>query len=209
MTARLRRSILAAGVLFATGAGAQTPDEGGATLDCATFPKSTDEAALVKRFGRENVTNGALPGAEGSTERGTVIFAKDPKRRLEIYWFDSGKKRGLASVAIRKSSTWTVRTGDAAIGLHSSVEEIERANGRPFQINGFGWDYGGFVSGWKGGRLDKPAGGCTISARFDPDPKAKEKALDKVSGEKPHSSSDPDLRAVTPGLSSLSLDWPE
>ena len=191
---------------------AQAPAAAPQVLDCADFSKATDEAALAKRFGRENVVAAKLDGAEGETVQGTAIFPKDPARRLEIYWQDEAKRRGLASITLRDKSEWMVRTpgkARSAIGLKTTLDEMEEANERPFLINGFGWDYGGYGAGWKSGKLENMPGGCSISVRFNPDPKAKGKSLDKVSGEKQLGSSDPSLRAVKPQLSSIALGWPE
>jgi hypothetical protein len=208
-----RRSITVCLVtMLASGALAQEGAQPQQILDCTEFSKTTDQAALVKRFGRENVVNAKLDGAEGETIQGTVVFPKDPKRRLEIYWADTAKKRGLGSIAIKDKSEWLVKVPGGArptVGLLTSIDELEEVNGRPFQISGFGWDMGGNTTGWKGGKLDQKIGGCFFSARFDPDPKAKEKALAKVSGEKDFGSSDAALRAVKPTLSSISLGWPQ
>ncbi|WP_430911821.1 hypothetical protein [Methylobacterium sp. sgz302541] len=204
--------MLAAVSLFASAAAAQTAPPERPTLDCSEFSKKTDEAALVKRFGRENVVRGKLDGAEGETLPGTIVYPKDPARRLEISWADPAKMRGLSEITIRGKSEWLVRTPGKArptLGLKAGLDEVEEANEKPFQLNGFGWDYGGYGMGWKGGKLDHMAGGCGFSARFNPDPKAKEKVLDKVSGDKELSSSDPAVRAVKPFLSSIALGWPE
>lgn len=198
---------------IAQGALAQSPTSTpSVTLDCTAFTKAIDEAALVKRFGRENVVNTKIDGAEGVSVRGTVVFPKDPTRRLEVYWYDEAKRRRLATIAVRGTSEWMVRTpgkARSAIGLKTSIDDIEEANERPFLINGFGWDYGGYGAGWKGGKLDNIEGGCSIAVRFNPDPKAQGKALDKVSGENQFGSSDRGIRAVKPFLSSITLDWPE
>ncbi|MGX7705957.1 hypothetical protein [Methylobacterium sp. Gmos1] len=205
---------VATGLLLAsTGAAlAQAGPPERPVLDCADFSKATDEAALVKRFGKENVVRGKLDGAEGQTVPGTIVYPKDPVRRLEISWWDTGKRRRLAEITVKDKSEWLVRTPGAAratVGLRAGLDEVEAANEKPFQLNGFGWDYGGYGMGWKGGRLDRMAGGCNLSVRFNPDPKAAGKALDKVSGEKEFGSSDPAVRAVKPFLSSIALGWPE
>ncbi len=203
---------ISAAIALASTAHAQDPARLALTLDCTDFTKRTDEAALVRRFGRENVTAAKLDGAEGESVRGTVIFPKNPARRLEVYWHDERRHRGPASIAIRGKSEWTIRVpgkSQATIGLKASLRELEEANGRAFPINGFGWDYGGFGAGWKGGALDRTTGGCAIGVRFEPDAKAGEAALGKVSGDRQLGSSDPALRAVTPSLSEITLGWPE
>lgn len=199
-------------VIMSSVAVGQSPPQQSLMLDCTEFTKKTDETALVKRFGRENVAGADLDGAEGQTVRGTAIFPKDPSRRLDVYWQDEAKRRGLASIAVRGKSEWIVSTPGKArstVSLKSTIGDMEEANERPFLISGFGWDYGGYGAGWKGGKLDNMPGGCSIGVRFSPDPKAKGKVLDKVSGENKFASSDPGVRAVKPFLSSITLDWPE
>ncbi|SFL69932.1 hypothetical protein SAMN04488125_12166 [Methylorubrum salsuginis] len=181
-------------------------------LDCTEFSKKTDEAALVKRFGRENVVTAKLDGAEGETVPGTVVYPKDPSRRLEVTWWDTARRRGLSGITLRGRSEWTVRTPGQArdtVGLRTGLAELEEANEKPFRISGFGWDYGGYATSWKGGRLDHMAGGCSLSIRFDPDAKAPEKALAKVTGDREFGSSEPALRAVKPVPSSITVGWPE
>lgn len=197
-------------VLAGLPASAQTPPS---VLDCTSmFPKTADEAALVARFGRANVVTAELDGAEGSTERGTVLFPKDKARRIEIFWHDTAKSRRPASVRIRGSSGWVVRAPGQpgrTVGVATSLAGVEEANERPFMLNGFAWDMGGYGTDWKGGKLAGIEGGCTLSVRFDPDPKAKGRTLDRVSGEKQFGSSDAAIRAVKPVVSEISLGWPE
>ena len=100
-------------------------------------------------------------------------------------------------------------SGGTTLGLGAGLGEVEAVNGRPFAVSGFYWDYGGYATDWKGGTLAALPGGCTLSVRFNPDPKAAGAAADRVSGEKTFSSSSPALKAVTPIVSVLSIDWPE
>ncbi|WP_056245861.1 hypothetical protein [Methylobacterium sp. Leaf456] len=139
---------------------AQQPAAQPQILDCTEFSKKTDEAALVKRFGRENVVNAKLDGAEGEATPGTVVYPKDPSRRLEVTWWDTSRRRGLSGITVRGKSEWMVRTPGRArdtVGLRISLAELEEANEKPFQISGFGWDYGGYATDWKGGKLDHMA----------------------------------------------------
>lgn len=179
-------------------------------LDCTTLPKNADEATLARRFGRAALTTVDLVGAEGQTDRGTAVNAGDPARRLNVFWSDPTHRRGPATVVIRDHSRWRVRLpGGATLGLGAGLHEVELANGRPFAVSGFYWDYGGYATDWKGGDLSALPGGCTLSVRFDPDPKVSGPTADRASGEKTFSSTSPVLKAVVPRVSVLSLDWPD
>ncbi|TGD95717.1 hypothetical protein [Methylobacterium nonmethylotrophicum] len=203
---------LAALIAAAEAAVAQAPAPQPQILDCADFSRKTEEAYFVKRFGRENVVTAKLDGAEGETIPGTVVYPKDPSRRLEITWSDAKRRKGLTGITVRGQSEWLVRTPGKAretLRLRDSLEAVQEANERPFQISGFGWDYGGYATGWKGGRLDAMPAGCGLSVRFNPDPTVRGKAADRASGEKDFSSADPAMRAAKPFVSSLTLGWPE
>ncbi len=194
--------LLAAGAVAAAG---PVPAD---VIDCATIPRDADEAALVERFGRAAVRSVDLNGAEGQTEHGTAVNAADPARRLNVFWSDAAHRRRPASVVIRDRSRWRVRlAGGSTLGLGAGLAEVEAANARPFAVSGFFWDYGGYAKDWHGGALPRLPGGCTLTVRFDPDPKAPAKVSDRVSGEKDFPSTSPALRGVKPTVSVLTLDW--
>jgi hypothetical protein len=153
-------------------------------LSCAAFSSLTPEA-LALRFGAENVTTQTLPGPEGTTYEATVIYNDDPTRRAEIVWTESGAT--IDSVLISAPETrWR---GPHGVTVGTSLADVERANGRAFSLFGFDWDYGGWVSNWRGGALD---GDCRVRVRFDPG----ENAPMNVSGDSEFSSDSPEMRAA-------------
>ena len=188
---------------------AQTTPAPAPVLECSPpFTRETTAEEFAKAFGQPNVVTADLDGAEGSKERGTVLFPKDSARRLEIFWNDADKRRRPGAVVIKDRSRWTLRTADRkVIGVGSPIELVEQANGGPFSMSGFGWDMGGYATDWRGGALNAYPGGCTVSIRFEPDPKAPAAALNKVSGDKTIASSDPAFKAVKARVSVISIGW--
>lgn len=165
----MTRIITAAAVLllassaFAQGA---PPQQGPITCAAPVAPDDT-ERSLKQRYGKDAVVQ-TLPGAEGETYKGLVLFPQARDRRVEVAF--TGDKAGRASgLTLRdagKTSLWNV--GGITIG--SSLADVQKANGKPFLVSGFGWDYGGFVTDWKGGALGHPLqGGCRITVRFGKD----------------------------------------
>jgi hypothetical protein len=120
-------------------------------------------AALEQAFGKANVVFKTVPGPEGTTARATVVFDRDPARRLEVQWHDEKRRRRPAFVTVREGALWRTPQG---LGMGSSLAEAERANGGPFLIAGFDWDYAGTVTDWNGGALD--GGPCRLILRFEP-----------------------------------------
>ncbi|MDA9436389.1 hypothetical protein [Bradyrhizobium sp. CCBAU 51627] len=140
------------------------PQEG--PITCASpIARDDTEASLKQRYGHDAVVQD-LSGAEGETYKGLVLFPKATDRRIEIAFTDD-KARRAAGFTLRdtaKTSRWTV----GGISIGSSLADVQKANGKPFFVAGFEWDYGGFVTDWKGGTLGRPMqGGCTVTIRFD------------------------------------------
>ena len=162
----IRNITVTAVVLLALPAFAQTtpPQQGPITCTSPVAPDDTTKS-LMQRYGKDAVVQD-LPGAEGEKYRGLVLFPKAMDRRIEISFSDDKAKRvsGLTLRDTAKTSRWSVN----GITIGSSLADVQKANGKPFLVNGFEWDYGGFVTDWKGGALGQPLqGGCTITIRFD------------------------------------------
>ncbi|MFT4122146.1 hypothetical protein [Bradyrhizobium sp.] len=161
----IRNVAFAALVLLASPAFAQTAPLQEGPITCA-FPVTPDDTtkSLLQRYGKEAVVQD-LPGAEGERYKGVVLFPKAADRRIEVAFTDDKARRtsGLTLRDSAKTSRWSV--GGITIG--SSLADVQKANGKPFLVSGFEWDYGGFVTDWKGGALSRPLeGDCTVTIRF-------------------------------------------
>jgi hypothetical protein len=109
-------------------------------------------ASLRDRFGPGNVQAQDIAGAEGEIVRGVVLFPDDPTRRATLYFADPDKLQGLQVVRITDpESTWSI---DHDIRMGTTLAELVARNGGPIQFSGFGWDYGGAVAGFGGGKLE-------------------------------------------------------
>lgn len=110
----------------------------------------TTRQVLVRTFGAANVIDKDIDVGEGETEPGTVLFPKDPQRLIEILWKDAGKTTPASGQIEGSKSRWRAAHN---ISLGTSLKELERLNGRPFHLAGFGWDYSGTVLSWDEGSL--------------------------------------------------------
>ncbi len=194
-------------VVAVTSAGAQALP----AFDCTgPFAREANESTVAATFGAANVTRADIPIGEGYTEPGTVVFAGDDAKRIDIVWRDPTARTRPATVIFRKGSTWRIAIAglpDRPVALGATLEEIEAMNGKPFSINGFGWDLGGRATGWHDGRLAHPIGGCTLLLGFDHAPNAPPDALEKVNGDIELLSSDAALRQVKPVVVEMMLSW--
>jgi hypothetical protein len=163
----------------------------------------TSEADLQRRYGAA-VDDSRIELGEGETAPGTVIYRDDPLRRMEIIWRDTTARRQPARLILRGDrSRWQVGPG---ISLGTSLQDLERLNGKPFSLAGFGWDYAGGVIDWKGGALDRALAG--IRLYLDPGPSAYESApYSQVLGDREYSSSLPAMQQLNPRVSQIFIDF--
>jgi hypothetical protein len=166
-------------------------------LTCEAFADASGDS-LAAAHGAANVVEQTLPGVEGESYTATVLYPNDPARRLEIVWRDAAARRGAASVIVAGERSLWVGPHDLSIG--DALAEIEAANGRPFQLWGFGWDYGGWVSDWQGGAF-APADGCNVRARF----RARSNSNTRAVGEAAFMSNDASVRAADATVSQFGL----
>lgn len=176
----------------------------GQVLDCAmpAGPRTTAKE-FAMRYGARAVA-GDLPGPEGTTFRGVTLNGDSATDRLEINWWDKAQT-AVSMVRVRDSGTgWT---GPGGLRVGATLAQVEAANGKPFKISGFGWDYGGYVVDFGGGKLDKLPGGCSLSLRFD-NPDFNGEIPGGISGDGAQVlSSDAKVRAYAPVVTEMSVGW--
>jgi len=138
-------------------------------LDTAVKPDDT-LISLRTHYGEANVIEGELPGAEGETAKGWIIFPKDPQKKLMIYTDESNSHPGSLLVD-EANSKWHL-SNSIKIGTDSTT--LQSLNKKPFTFYGFYWDYGGVITEWNGGELGKKtASGAQVNIHLCPpeDPK--------------------------------------
>ncbi|MBM6595760.1 hypothetical protein [Microvirga pudoricolor] len=192
------------GLVWATilGVGAAQADE----LACqGPFAKDSSHKRLVEAYGAANVVVETVDGAEGVETKASVIYPKDDARRVEVFWLDEARQARPASIQIAGTG-WT---GPQGIRVGMDLKGVEAANGKPFSLYGFNWDYGGTASDWKKGKLAAVPGGCSLLVVFEPDEKASETALNRVGGDTQFSSASKGIQAVKPRVQKVSVGYPE
>ena len=110
----------------------------------------TSEAMLGAAFGEANIERADIYLGEGLYETGTAVYSNDPERRLDILWRDEARSKIKEIRLTGDASVWKTIGG---ISLGTTLKEIERLNGYPFRLAGFGFDYGGTLVHCGRGRL--------------------------------------------------------
>ncbi len=205
----LRACLVLPALVLATATSAQAQQQTPSTsppltLACSgPFAKDSSHAKLQQAFGSQFVAIQKVDGAEGETFEASVLYRSEPSRRLEVTWTDDKKRSGLSSASAKKPSTWT---GPEGIRIGMTLDDVAKLNGQPFKLNGFEWDYGGYVVDLKG-KLASLPGGCGLMLRFSPGMALDAKKHAGLIGEKKLSSSDAKLLAVKPVLVSWSIGY--
>ncbi|MCB0688079.1 MAG: SH3 domain-containing protein [Saprospiraceae bacterium] len=105
------------------------------------------EQNIINRLGGEVVERGEFAIGEGESVTVTYVFPST-ENELILFW-DQEDFTNLREVRIRKKAAkWKFTNG---IGIGSSLKEVQAANGGPFQLSGFEWDYAGTTTNWLGG----------------------------------------------------------
>ena len=170
----------------------------------AVIAAQSSETELRERFGKPAISSTRIELGEGETTPGTVLFPDDSTRRLEIVWQDTVARRGPSRIILRgDQSRWQVGPG---ISLNTSLADLERLNGKPFTLAGFGWDYAGVITDWNGGALDSLLAG--IKLYLDPGPAQYESApYSQVLGDRDYSSSLPAMQQLSPKVRTIFVDF--
>jgi hypothetical protein len=164
------RNAIAAVLLVASPAFAQNAALQEGTITCSSPVSPNDSAkSLMLRYGGEAVIqDGLYTGVEDITYKGLVLFPHAPDWRIEVSFTDETMNRvaGFTLHDTAKTSHWNV----AGMTIGSSLTEVRKVNGKPFLVNDFDSDAGGFVRNWKGGALGQPLpGSCRVTVRFGKD----------------------------------------
>jgi hypothetical protein len=176
------------------------------TLECAgPLSRNATHTALVKAFGAKNVTYADVSRAEGEMVKATILFADDPKRRVEIEWFDAKKRARPSVITVFGPSQWT---GPFGVKNGMTIQEMEKLAGKPFKINGFEFDVAG-AAHVEGTKLEKLPGGCTFGGHFEIEghlPPGEQ--YKRFVGEVEIDSNDPLLLSLKPRLWIYALSYP-
>lgn len=176
---------------------------------------ATTHADLVRIFGAKNVEDDDIATTDGGREWGTKVFGNQPSVSLAILWNDDSPEPHIRRMIFCHTSEplascrWHTADG---ITFGTSLKMLEKANGRKFKLNGFDWGYGGLISSWEQGRLERLAGGCgSLTIRLDPPPgtpsEERSRLIEQVEGDEEFWSSDGAMQALNPIVDYMSISF--
>ena len=162
--------------------------------------QSSDKESLTAHYGADAVSDVSVYVGEGMELPGLALFADDPKKTVELAWSEEKPKKLLLIRIEGDESVWETQDG---VTLGTSLVELEKLNGGPFQFTGLEWDLGGWVSDWKGGKLD----GLTARFGSTDGTKMSEEDLKAIVGDIQVSSSSEAAQRINPRLNQISINF--
>jgi hypothetical protein len=164
------------------------------------FARDSSHAKLASAFQPRNVAFTQVDASSGGKVMASVLYGKDPKRRLEVWWSKLASRSDTHLIVINGQSDW-IAPGELHLGL--TLAELEKLNGKAFKLSGFDKDHVATLSDWNGGQLGALAGGCTVGISLRADPKAAATTLGTLPADRGFTSSDTALRAANPTVSEI------
>lgn len=177
-------------------------------------PKTT-RAELVRFFGAKNVQDGDIVITDGGREPGTIVFGDQPDASLGVLWLDDTPDAHVRSMVFCHGSevaeTCRWHTEDP-LSFGTDLKRLERLNGRKFKLNGFDWGYGGLITSWEGGRLERLSAACgRVTLRLDPPPgppsDERSSLIEQIEDNDEFWSSDPPMQAINPAVDHMSMSF--
>jgi len=171
---------------------------------------TSSEAQLIAELGPARVKRGKIYVGEGEYEECTWIDEEKPDEKIAIRWADQKAHRyprlvnlceGFHPLACR----WRTAEG---LGIGSPLHQVEAANGGPFELAGFAWDYSGTVTDWRSGRLLQVWSPGRLWMRLEPGPGQWESPeYQKVTGDRYLRSELPPMHALNPRVYQIFVEF--
>jgi hypothetical protein len=168
-----------------------------AVICSGVFAKDTNHLKLAVKYDSRNIAYTDVDGPDQSRIKATVLFPRDPKRRLEVLWDNDAARSGVQVISINGQSHWTAPKG---LKLGLSIEALQRLNQRAFRLSGFGPDGNASVLDWQGGALAALPGGCKVGIRL-----AAERG--NIGGDRERLSNDAALKSVKANVAEILVGY--
>jgi len=175
------------------------------TVACSgTFGKDSSHLKLAMTYDSKNIAFTDVDSSNGTKVPASVLFPKDPKRRLEVWWANPAARSDTYLIVINGKSDWSA-PGGLRLGLN--LAQLEKLNHKAFKLKGFDKDGTATVSDWDGGALASLPGGCKSGVSLRADPKVPADTVTALAADKEYSSEDPEMRAVKPAVSEILIGY--
>lgn len=162
--------------------------------------RRTSEVELVRRYGAAQVRSAEVHLSEGFCSPGALVFP-GTDQQVEVAWADSARTGPAFVRTRRRDAPWRTWSG---VGPGVSLDSLESIAGRPLELYGFGWDFGGLMK-WteEGGSVTlmmAPVPFHQLTTTSDP-------RADELWGDRVLRSDHPILQRMHIEVREMRLDW--
>ncbi|MGU3492781.1 hypothetical protein ACLBXM_01950 [Xanthobacteraceae bacterium A53D] len=140
---------------------------------------------------------------DGSVGPGSIVLPNDPSLTVSVAWADGFAYSGPLRFNFTEQTAWSVN----GVAIGTTLAQLEKINGKPFRLVGFGGNNGGLVTDWQGGALASLPGGCALSVQLALPATAPASAQARVVGPRMFLSSDRAVRALKPSVGLFWVDY--
>jgi hypothetical protein len=178
----------------------------------------TLRADLPRMFAPKPVEDDEIELDEGIVQPATLVAKDVPSESLAIIWNGKGPDAHPKQIFLCRGLRRGVCLWHTAAGIsdRTKLGELEKLNGKPFIVSGFGMNYGGNVQSWDGGKLETLECGGRLTLTLDGErrrggPLAVELTSEErhsITGDKPVASSTPAMRKVDPAVTEMVFYFP-
>jgi hypothetical protein len=170
-----------------------------------------DLKGLENKYGVANVQKNAVIETLEGDVKATRIFPNTEKE-VEIYWRDGQDYKKIQEVFIKSklvgndkmnfNTPWVSKQG---LKLGMPLSDVVKLNGKNFTISGIGWDLGGNVVSWEGGKMADKNVLVRFSDYSDKSGQFTEQEYSSISGEREFNTQHPVITKLNPTVDQLSV----
>ena len=166
---------------------------------------------LEKKYGAKNIVKiDSIESGEGTFE--TTKLYGNTDREVDIYWQDGHKFEQIQDVVVKgrldenaklkSNSPWVSKLG---LRLGMKLSEVIALNGKTFTITGIGWDLGGNVVSWEGGKLANKKANVRFNDYSDNMGGLKEAEYNTIIGDREFDTKHPVIQKLNPTVDEFSV----
>ena len=174
---------------------------------------STTRADLDTLFGKENVRDGSFDSSD-VPEAATVVLGNDTSAALAVTW-DKERASNIHICFGTQTGPCRWRTA-SGIRIGLPLMELQKLNGKSFQLMGFGFEGQGVVTSWRHGALEEDPAACGhLLVQLSPAAEVEGRSMSKqessslktLQGDKPYSSATLSLLDLNPVVSAMEMQF--
>ena len=167
------------------------------------FARDSSHSKLAMAFQSRNVAFAQVDGPSGAKIMATVLFAKEPKRRLEVWWSNQASRSDTHLIVVNGASTWSA---PSQLRLGLTLAQLEQINGKSFKLTGFDKNNVATLTDWNSGNLSLVPGGCKVGISLR-SRTASTAALGALPANREFTSSDSAMRTVNSEVSEILIAY--